>query len=202
MNNTLLTTPQEKVAFIKANKQFVAEKISNATLSSSPGEKLDALVAEILAHPDFTEPTPATAEKAEVIKTEEYGDLLKLVYAGRSRNGFKFAYGDKFVFTNDSRLFAIEKHLVVGETVMPFKADSLESFPWGFAARLNYSASELISEVNNKVDQLQNSLEQMIRQRMLLLKVSRKEAEAHVHGLYTKDMDEKFKASLPQVDLF
>lgn len=183
--------------------------MTKTKINSLSEEELNVLASEIRNHADFTEPETVVAPVATsnvapvgVTTSEEFGALLNLPYAGRSRKGFKFTYGDTNVFCNDSRLFAIEAKLEIG-TLMPFKADSLESLPYGgFSARLNYSASEIISSVNQKIDEVQSKLETEIKKRMLLLGVSRKVAEQAVHGLYTEDMDTTFKASLPKVDLF
>jgi hypothetical protein len=195
--------------FVIANKSFLSTNMTKTKINSLSEGELNDLVSEIRSHADFTEPevvTPpvatSTVAPVGVTTSEEFGALLNLPYAGRSRKGFKFTYGDTNVYCNDSRLFAIESKLEIG-TVMPFKADSLESLPYGgFSARLNYSASEIISSVNQQIDNVQSKLETEIKKRMLLLGVSRKQAEADVHGLYTQDMDTAFKASLPKVDLF
>jgi hypothetical protein len=176
--------------------------------SLSEGD-LDALVQEIRNHADFTEPVAVVAPVATstvspvgVTTSDEFGALLNLPYAGRSRKGFKFTYGDTNVYCNDSRLFAIESKLEVG-TIMPFKADSLESLPYGgFSARLNYSASEIISSVNQQIEGAQSKMETSIKERMLILGVSRKVAEEQVHSMYTQEMDKKFKANMPKIDLF
>lgn len=195
--------------FVIANKSFLSTNMTKTKINSLSEGELNDLVSQIRSHADFTEPevvTPpvatSTVAPVGVTTSEEFGALLNLPYAGRSRKGFKFTYGDTNVYCNDSRLFAIESKLEIG-TVMPFKADSLESLPYGgFSARLNYSASEIISSVNQQIDNVQSKLETEIKKRMLLLGVSRKQAEADVHGLYTQDMDTAFKASLPKVDLF
>ena len=195
--------------FVIANKSFLSTNMTKTNINSLSEGELNDLVSQIRSHADFTEPevvTPpvatSTVAPVGVTTSEEFGALLNLPYAGRSRKGFKFTYGDTNVYCNDSRLFAIESKLEIG-TVMPFKADSLESLPYGgFSARLNYSASEIISSVNQQIDNVQSKLETEIKKRMLLLGVSRKQAEADVHGLYTQDMDTAFKASLPKVDLF
>lgn len=194
-------------AFVNANKSFLSTPLTKTKINSLSEGELDVLVAEIRNHAEFSEPTVApvatsTVTPVGVTTSEEFGALLNLPYAGRSRKGFKFTYGDTFCYCNDSRLFAIESKLEIG-TIMPFKADSLESIPYGgFSARLNYSASEIITSVNQQIDNIQSSLETEIKKRMLLLGVSRKNAEQAVHSLYTADMDAKFTTSLPKVDLF
>lgn len=196
-------------AFVNANKSFLSTPLTKTKINSLSEGDLDALVQEIRNHADFTEPVAIVAPVATstvspvgVTTSDEFGSLLNLPYAGRSRKGFKFTYGDTNVYCNDSRLFAIESKLEVG-TIMPFKADSLESLPYGgFSARLNYSASDIISSVNQQIDEVQSKLETEIKKRMLLLGVSRKDAEQAVHGLYTEDMNSSFKASMPKVDLF
>jgi hypothetical protein len=195
--------------FVIANKSFLSTTMTKTKINSLSEEELNGLASEIRNHAGFTEPetvvTPvatSTVSPVGVTSSEEFGSLLNLPYAGRSRKGFKFTYGDTFCYCNDSRLFAIESKLELG-TIMPFKADSLESLPYGgFSARLNYSASEIISSVNEQIDSVQSKLETEIKKRMLLLGISRKQAEEAVHGLYTEDMNSTFKASLPKVDLF
>lgn len=195
--------------FVIANKSYLSQTVTNTKINSLSEDELNALVQEIRNHADFTEPVAVVAPVATstvspvgVTTSDEFGSLLNLPYAGRSRKGFKFTYGDTNVYCNDSRLFAIESKLEVG-TIMPFKADSLESLPYGgFSARLNYSASDIISSVNQQIDEVQSKLETEIKKRMLLLGVSRKDAEQAVHGLYTEDMNSSFKASMPKVNLF
>ena len=196
-------------AFVNANKSFLSTQLSKTKINSLSEGDLDALVQEIRNHADFTEPVAVVAPVATstvspvgVTTSDEFGALLNLPYAGRSRKGFKFTYGDTNVYCNDSRLFAIESKLEVG-TIMPFKADSLESLPYGgFSARLNYSASEIISSVNQQIEGAQSKMETSIKERMLILGVSRKVAEEQVHSMYTQEMDKKFKANMPKIDLF
>ena len=196
-------------AFVNANKSFLSTQLTKTKINSLSEGDLDALVQEIRNHADFTEPVAVVAPVATstvspvgVTTSDEFGALLNLPYAGRSRKGFKFTYGDTNVYCNDSRLFAIESKLEVG-TIMPFKADSLESLPYGgFSARLNYSASEIISSVNQQIEGAQSKMETSIKERMLILGVSRKVAEEQVHSMYTQEMDKKFKANMPKIDLF
>lgn len=195
--------------FVIANKSYLSQTVTNTKINSLSEDELNALVQEIRNHADFTEPVAVVAPVATstvspvgVTTSDEFGSLLNLPYAGRSRKGFKFTYGDTNVYCNDSRLFAIESKLEVG-TIMPFKADSLESLPYGgFSARLNYSASEIISSVNQQIEGAQSKMETAIKERMLILGVSRKVAEEQVHSMYTEEMDKKFKASMPKIDLF
>jgi hypothetical protein len=208
-NLLVMQTLTANRAFVNANKSFLSTQLTKTKINSLSEGDLDALVQEIRNHADFTEPVAVVAPVATstvspvgVTTSDEFGALLNLPYAGRSRKGFKFTYGDTNVYCNDSRLFAIESKLEVG-TIMPFKADSLESLPYGgFSARLNYSASEIISSVNQQIEGAQSKMETSIKERMLILGVSRKVAEEQVHSMYTQEMDKKFKANMPKIDLF
>jgi len=198
--NSFIMNITEQKAFIKANKQFLAAKPTNVTINQGTPEELQALVDEITKHENYV---PAKIDTPSAVNaTKEFGELLELPYIGRSRNGFKFQHGDAMVYCNDARLFAIESSLIEGQ-VFPFKADSLESLKYGgFSARLNYSASEIITSVNAELDAQQAAMTKEIKKRSLLLGISIEAATAQVHALFTADMDKQFTASMPKVKLF
>lgn len=195
--------------FVNANKSFLSTPMTKTKINSLSEEELNVLESEIRNHADFTEPEIVVAPVATsdvapvgVTTSEEFGAVLNLPYAGRSENAFKFTYGDTYVYCDDSRLFAIESKLELG-TIMPFKADTLETSKYGgFTARLNYAASEIISSVNEQIKKVQSQLKAEVKKRMLIFKMSRKEAEEKVNALFSEDMDSTFKASMPKVDLF
>lgn len=195
-------------AFVNANKSFLSTQLTKTKINSLSEGELDILVQEIRNHAEFTEPetvapvATSTIAPVGVVTSEEFGAVLNLPYAGRSRSGFKFTYGDTFVYCNDARLFAIESQLEL-DTMFPFKADTLESLKYGgFSARLNYGASEIITAVNQQVDDSLNQKEREIKKRMLILNISRKEAQAQVDAIYTEEMDKEFKANMPKITLF
>lgn len=181
-----MSTLTQKRAFIKANKPLVtSQSLTNAIIGKLTDDVADSLIIEIQDNPEYTDmpvaeqPTVAT-ELVGAESTEEFGMLLNLPYAKQSKKGFVFTYGDTIVFCNDSRLFAIAHKLTVG-TIIPFKAESLESMPnGGFKARINYAACDIIMSVNTAVDKFQAEIEAEIKMRCLKFGMKYPEAKAEV----------------------
>jgi hypothetical protein len=185
-----MTTMSEKIAFVKANKNLVSSvKLTNAKIAGLTEDAVDALVTEIQAHADFKpeETTVATTstsvpvlELEGVEHTENFGAVLYLPYIGRSKSqNPKFAYGNSFVVVNsDLRLKAM--NLEVGQ-VFALKADTIQLSDKGYyTGRVNWSADEKITSLNDQIDKFQEKLSQASARHALKYKMSLKDAEAEI----------------------
>lgn len=184
-----MTTLSAKRAFIKANKPLAGETLTNAIITSKTEEELDALVATIQAHPEYTteEETVATTttsvpvlELDGVEQSEKFGALLHLPFIGKSKKGSsKFAYGNSFlVVSKDLRLKAMKIEL--GQ-VFAIKADTVELNENGFyTGRVNWGADEKISSLNAQIDAFQEVLITKSAQHALKYGMSLEQATAEI----------------------
>ncbi len=207
-----MTTMSQKTAFIKANKKLVSStKLTNQIIAGLTEDQADALVAEIQAHPEYTVeetvvPTATTAplEIDGVEQSEEFGSLLHLPYVGRSKNGFKFQFGESFAFCNDGSLFILDDKgkLEIGQ-VFAFKADTLKAIKDSkfFSIRLNYSADATIANVNEKIDAFQGAIETKIKIRAKKYGIDYLTAKAEIHALMQKEEDAEFVANMPKLEI-
>lgn len=205
-----MTTMSQKQAFVKANKNLVSStKLTNAKITSSTEEELDALVSEIQAHAEYSpeETTVATSvpvlELEGVTHTEDFGALLHLPFVGRTKKSFSFQYGDRLVYCNDGDLFLLAEagKMPVGQT-FAFKADSITTSTNGVLnIRLNYKADATITAVNQKIEEYQADIEAKIKSRAKLRGIDYKSAEAQIYAILDEQENESLKASLPKFSL-
>ena len=203
-----MTTMSEKKAFIKANKGLI--NMSNSAINSLTSANADAVINSIKAHPEYTEQEPATTAStpalvvADAVASTEFGMLLNLPYVGQTKKGFKFQYGDTFVFCNDGTLFLLADagKLVVGQE-FAFKADTLKTINDSafFSARLNYSADATILSVNEKIDNFQSAIETKIKIRAKKYGLDYKTAQSQVLALMQAEEDAEFKQSMPKLSI-
>jgi hypothetical protein len=173
----------EKRAFIKANRRLVtSQSLTNAIVNKLTDDNADLLIAEIQAHAEYTEiPVAEPNTVVDVIgaeSTEEFGLILNLPYAGKSKNGSaKFTYGNTIVVVgNDLRLKAMST-LVIGQ-IMSLKADSIESTDKGyFLGQMNWSANSNIVNLNEQIQKFHDDLNTQSAQYALKYKMSLKDAK-------------------------
>jgi hypothetical protein len=174
----------EKRAFIKANRRLVtSQSLTNAIVNKLTDDNADLLIAEIQAHAEYTEipvaeQTTTAVELVGAESTEEFGLILNLPYAGKSKNGSaKFTYGNTIVVVgNDLRLKAMST-LVIGQ-IMSLKADSIESTDKGyFLGQMNWSANTSIVNLNEQIQKFHDDLNTQSAQYALKYKMSLKDAK-------------------------
>jgi hypothetical protein len=211
---TVMTTMSDKIAFIKAENSLIKSlKLTNATRSSLTEEQADEIIATIQAHPDFVANSVETSTSVETssalevqgtIHSEKFGDLLNLTYAGQSKKGFKFNFGDSFAYCNDGTLFLLADagKLEIGKE-FAFKADTLKPIANSqfFSIRLNYGADATISEVNEKIDAFQGAIETRIKVRAKKYGIDYKTSQSQVLALMQAEEDAEFKASMPKLSI-
>lgn len=182
-----MSTLTQKRAFIKANKPMVtSQSLTNAIIGKLTDAVADALIVEIQDNPEYTEipvaeQTTTAVELVGAESTEEFGLILNLPYAGKSKNGSaKFTYGDTFVVVgNDLRLKAMST-LVVGQ-MFALKADSIESTDKGyFLGRMNWAANSNIVNLNEQIQAFQDELTTRSAQHALKYNMSLKDAKAEL----------------------
>lgn len=182
-----MSTLTQKRAFIKANKPLVtSQSLTNAIIGKLTDDVADALIVEIQDNPEYTEipvaeQTTTAVELVGAESTEEFGLILNLPYAGKSKSGSaKFTYGDTFVVVgNDLRLKAMST-LVVGQ-MFALKADSIESTDKGyFLGRMNWGANSNIVNLNEQIQAFQDELTTRSAQHALKYNMSLKDAKAEL----------------------
>ncbi len=200
----------DKIAFIKANNEFIkSAKLNNIKRTALSETEADEFIKTIVAHPNYKEMEVATAsaptlELDGVQNTEEFGSLLHLPYAGKSKKGFKFVFGDTFCYCNDGTLFLLDdsNKLEVGQS-FAFKADTLKQISNSafFSIRLNYGADATISAVNEKIDTFQGAIETKIKVRAKKYGIDYLTAQAQIHKLMQTEEDASFVSNMPTLVL-
>jgi hypothetical protein len=183
-----MSTLTQKRAFIKANKPLVtSQTLTNALIGKLTDDVADSLIVEIQDNPEYTElpvaseTTTTAVELVGAESTEEFGLILNLPYAGKTKNGSaKFTYGDTFVVVgNDLRLKAMST-LVVGQ-MFALKADSIEDSQKGyFLGRMNWGANSTIVSLNEQIQAFQDELTTRSAQHALKYNMSLKDAKAEL----------------------
>lgn len=184
-----MTTLSEKQKFVKANKALAGKKLTNAIITSSTEEELDALITAIQENPLYSPEETAVAttttsvpvlELDGVEQTEKFGALLHLPFIGKTKKGgAKFAYGNSFVVVGqDLRLKAMSIEL--GQ-VFALKADTIELTDKGYyIGRVNWGADAKISSLNAQIDAFQEVLVSKAAQHALKYNMTLAEATAEI----------------------
>lgn len=200
-----------KVAFIKAQNSLISDlKLTNLKRSKLTEAEADVIIAAIQAHPEYSEETSTPVEEISslevqgTIHSEKFGDLLNLPYAGQSKKGFKFQFGDTFAYCNDGTLFLLADagKLEIGQE-FAFKADTLKPIANSafFSIRLNYGADATISDINEKIDAFQGAIETKIKIRAKKYGIDYKTAQSQILALMQEEEDADFKQKMPKLDI-
>ena len=206
-----METLSNKIAFIKANNDLISDlKLNNLKRSKLSETDADKIIEQIKSNPQYSEETSTPVETTSsldiqgTVHTEKFGDLLNLTYAGQSKKGFKFNFGDTFAYCNDGTLFLLADagKLEIGQE-FAFKADSLKPIASSafFSIRLNYGADATISDINEKIDAFQGAIETKIKIRAKKYGIDYKTAQQQILALMQEEEDAEFKSKMPKLSI-